>query len=142
MEIIDEITGLRVPTSEEKNVAMFTHLASFASLLMPLGNIIGPLIVWSLKKNNSEFVDANGKESLNYEITYTIIVLMAAGISAFFAISAGINENTEGLVLSILAFVFPVIGYWILSTILVIIAAVKASNGEIFHYPLSIRFIK
>lgn len=142
MEIIDEITGLRVPTSEEKSAAMFTHLASFASLLIPFGNIIGPLIVWSLKKNNSDFVDANGKESLNFEITYTLAVFLIISIGASYAISSGFQENWEGLTISILVFVLPLIIYWILSVIFVIIASVKASDGEVFRYPLSIRFIK
>lgn len=142
MEIIDEKIGMKMPDTEEKNVAMFTHLASFASLILPFGNILGPLIVWSLKKDKSSFVNAHGKASLNFEITYTIVVFLALSISIPIVISAGIKENVVEVVMSLLFLIIPLISYWVLSIILVIIAAVKASNGELYTYPLSIRFIK
>ena len=141
MEIIDEKTGLPLPTSEEKSTAMFTHLAAFASMVFPFGNIIGPLIIWSLKKDRSAFVDYNGKESLNFEITYTLVVFIALAITTYFAISSGIKDDPVGIVMSIMGFIIPIIGYWLFSVIVVIVAAVRASNGEYFKYPLSIRFI-
>ena len=142
MDIIDEETGLKVPTADERNNAMFTHLASFASLMIPFGNILGPLLIWSLKKERSNFVDEHGKASLNFEITYTIIVFTAVILTAFMAITNGIMENPVGVVMSLLIFIVPIFAYWILSIVLVIVAAIKASNGEYYRYPLSIRFIK
>lgn len=142
MDIVDEKTGMKLPNGEEKNVAMFTHLASFASLILPFGNILGPLIVWSLKKDKSEFVNVHGKASLNFEITYTIVVFLALAITIPFAINAGIQENPVDLVMSLLFLIIPLMSYWVLSIVLVIIAAVKASKGELYKYPLSIRFIK
>ena len=141
MDIVDEITGMKLPNGEEKNVAMFTHLASFASLILPFGNILGPLIVWSLKKDKSEFVNAHGKASLNFEIT-TIAVFLALAIALPFIINAGIRENPVDIVMSALFLIIPLASYWVLSIVLVIIAAVKASNGELYTYPLSFRFIK
>jgi uncharacterized Tic20 family protein len=142
MELVDEKTGLKLPTADEKNNAMFTHLAAFASLVFPFGNIIGPLVIWSLKKDRSDFVDQHGKESINFQITYSIVVLLALSITVYFAISSGIKDDPIGLVMSIVGFIFPIICYWFFSVIVIIIAVVKASKGEYYRYPLSIRFIK
>jgi uncharacterized Tic20 family protein len=141
MEIIDEQTGINIPTNEERNSAMFTHLASFGSLIVPFGNIIGPLIVWLIKKDQSEFVDENGKESLNFQITYTLIILALLGLGAFFAITSGINDNEGGIAVSIVLAVILLAFVWLTGLIFVIVAAVKANNGEVYHYPVSIRFI-
>jgi len=141
MIIIDEQTGLRLPTQEEKNTALFTHLASFGSLVIPFGNIIGPLIVWLIKKDDSEFVDKNGKESLNFQITVTLILLVLIGFAVAFAISFGIHNNGGGIAISIIFPILLLILLSIMSLAFVIVAAVKASKGEVFHYPVSIRFI-
>jgi uncharacterized Tic20 family protein len=142
MELVDEKTGLRLPNVEEKNTAMFTHLASFGSLIFPFGNIIGPLIVWSLKKDKSDFVDTHGKESINFEITYSIVVFIALAITVYFAVASGIKDDPLGIVMSVVGFIFPIIGYWFFALIAVIVGAVKASKGEYYKYPLRIRFIK
>jgi uncharacterized Tic20 family protein len=141
MEIVDEKTGLPLPSSEEKSIAMFTHLASFASLVFPFGNIFAPLIVWSLKKDKSDFIDQNGKESINFQITYSIVVLLALAVTVYFAVTSGIQDNVAGIVMSVIGFIIPILGYWFFSIVVVIIAAVKASNGEYFKYPLRIRFL-
>ena len=59
-------------TSEEKNYAMLAHLLALAGLILPFGSIIGPLVIWLIKKDESPFVDKNGKESLNFQISTTI----------------------------------------------------------------------
>ncbi len=114
------------PTSEERNWAMIAHLAGLASYLgvVPFASVIGPLIVWLLKKDTSAFVDEHGKESLNFQITMSIA----------FAISLMLCFVIIGF------FILPFLGIWIL--VLVIVAAIKASSGEHFRYPLSIRFVK
>lgn len=104
---------------------MFCHLAAFAGFVIPyVGNIVGPLVIWLVKKEESPFVDDQGKESLNFQISMTIY-----GVVAF-----------------LLCFVFigiPILValgiYWL---IIVIVACVKANNGEKFRYPLCIRFIQ
>jgi uncharacterized Tic20 family protein len=113
-------------TSEEKTWAMLCHLSGFAGYfgIIPFASIIGPLVVWLLKKDASEFVDEHGKEALNFQITMSIayaITLM------MFLIIIGV-------------FLLPLLGLWII--VLVIVAAIKASNGERFRYPLTIRFVK
>jgi uncharacterized Tic20 family protein len=142
MNIIDEPNQFEQPTHEEKNSAMFAHLASFGSLVFPFGNIIGPMIVWLVKKDQSEFVDEHGKESLNFQITYTIIILVLVGLGAGSAISSGLHDSGGGIAISIILFVILIIVYALIALVLVIIAAVKASKGEMFRYPMSIRFIR
>ena len=61
-----------IPPGDERNLAMFCHLAALAGYLMPFGNILGPLIIWLVKREESPIVDDQGKESLNFQITWTI----------------------------------------------------------------------
>ncbi|HPU02094.1 MAG TPA: DUF4870 domain-containing protein [Bacillota bacterium] len=113
-------------TSEEKNYAMLAHLLALAGLILPFGSIIGPLVIWLIKKDESPFVDKNGKESLNFQIS-TTIYLIVAGILAFITLG--------------LLFFLPIAVsiFWL---VYVIIASVRVSNGEDFSYPLAIRFLK
>lgn len=142
MEIIDETTGLPQPTNQEVSGAVLTHLASFASLIVPFGNILGPLIVWLIKKDESNFVDVHGKESLNFQITYTLIMLILVGMGVGFAVSSGLSGFESGIALSVILSVLLIIMYWIFGLVMVIIAAVKANQKEYFRYPVSIRFIQ
>ncbi len=109
--------------SEEKNWAIACHLAAFAGWVVPFGWIIGPLIVWLVKRNQFRFVDEHGKESLNFQISLVIYGIVAV-ILCFILI---------GFLLLIALAVFQVV--------FVVIAAVKTSNGEHYRYPLTIRFI-
>jgi uncharacterized protein len=112
-------------THDAKTWGMFCHLAGFGKFIFPFfGNVIGPLIVWQLKKNESEFIDYHGKESLNFQITISIVVIVL--IPTLFILI--------GFVL------LPMIGLF--DAIMIIIAALKASNGERYQYPLTIRFVK
>ena len=105
-----------------RNIAMLCHLASFAGLIgVPLGNILGPLLVWLLKREESPFIDAHGKEALNFQISIVIYLV-------------GTAITIVGFLLWPFIFVFGII--------VVIIAAVRASNGAEYRYPLSMRFIK
>jgi uncharacterized Tic20 family protein len=110
-------------TSDAKTWGMLCHLSAFAGYVIPFGNIVGPLIVWQLKKDEYEFVDDQGKESVNFQITITIATIISA---VLFIVLIGI-------------FLLPVI--LLFDLIMKIIAAVKASNGERFRYPLTIRMI-
>jgi uncharacterized Tic20 family protein len=141
MEIIDKKTGMIIPGKEVRNSAMFTHLAAFGSLVVPFGNILGPLIVWQIKKDQSEFVDENGKESINFQITYTIVIFVLLGLGAGFAISSGFRGFEGGIAISIVFFIAIIILYALMALVFVIIASIKASKGEMFRYPMSIRFI-
>ncbi|MFA5007918.1 MAG: DUF4870 domain-containing protein [Candidatus Omnitrophota bacterium] len=110
---------------DERMWAMLCHLTGLASFIgVPLGNVIAPLVIWLIKKEEFPFVAEQGKESLNFQISMTI-----------YAIVSGI-----------LCMVF--IGFILLAAIaitdliLVINAAVKANKGEGYKYPLAIKFIK
>jgi uncharacterized Tic20 family protein len=110
--------------NEEKQWGMGCHLASLAGFVIPLGNIFGPLVVWLIKKNDSAFVDSQGKESLNFQISMTIYMMIAA-LSIFLLIGI---------------FLLPLVA--LLDLILTIVAAVRASNGEEYRYPATIRFFQ
>ena len=88
-----------------------------------LGHIFGPLIVWLVKRGESTEIDAHGKESLNFQLSMLIYDAVAA-------------------ILCLVLIGFPIlILLWVLNTIFVIIASVKASEGQLYRYPFTIRFI-
>ena len=110
---------------EEQNWAMFCHLAALSGFIIPLGNILGPLILWLIKKDTMPLVDQHGKEALNFQIT----VLFA------FIISAVLTIVLIGFLLMF------VVGIGAL--VLTIMAAVKVSNGQLdYRYPWAVRLIK
>ena len=113
----------KLDPGQEKTWAMLCHIASFAYFI-PLGHIFGPLIIWLLKKDESELVNDQGKESLNFQLSMTIYLLLALPLVFLFI----------GIPLLI------VLG--VLDLILVILAAVSAAQGQAYRYPLSIKFIK
>lgn len=105
--------------------AMFCHLSALALFIgVPFGNIIAPLIIWLIKKDEFAFVDEQGKESLNFQISMTI----------YGAISGILCIILIGLVL------LPIV--LVADIVLIIIAAVKVNEGESYRYPFTIRFIK
>ena len=105
--------------------AMFCHLASLAGLVVPVvGCIIGPLVIWQIKKEEFPFVDEQGKEAVNFQISLLIYGVVAA-LLCFACV---------GLVL------LPAVA--IFDLIFMLIAAVKANDGYHYRYPLIIRFIK
>lgn len=112
------------PSTEAKQWAMLAHLATFAAFFIPFGSIIGPLLVWQLKKDLDPFVVQNGKEAVNFQITVAIAAVVC--VILIFAVIG--------------ALLLPVLGLaWL---ILSIIAGVKANEGVAYRYPLTIRFIK
>jgi uncharacterized Tic20 family protein len=107
--------------------AMFCHLgglAMFIPVLPVIGNVIAPLIIWQIKKDNYPFVNEQGKEALNFQISMLIYGLVS-GLLCFACI---------GIVL------LPAVV--IVDVVFLLIAAVKANDGHHYRYPLTIRFIK
>ena len=105
--------------------AMFCHLAGLAGCVIPVvGNIVGPLILWQIKKEDFPFVDEHGKEAVNFQISMSLYALIT--IPLFF-ICVG-------------PFLLAAVG--IVDLVFLLIAAVKANNGYHYRYPLTIRFIK
>jgi uncharacterized Tic20 family protein len=117
--------GASPDQKQERTWATFCHLSSLVAFIgIPFGNILGPLVIWLVKKNEMPLVNEEGRSALNFQISMTIYTLVAF-VLCFVAI---------GFLL-----IFPII---LANVVLVIMAAVKTSNGEQFHYPCTIVFIK
>lgn len=111
---------------EVRTWGMGCHLAALAAFVgIPFGHIIGPLVIWLIKRHDDPFIDDQGKESINFQISMTIY----GGILLLFGIL------TLGLGLLLL------IPFGIAELVLVIIAAIRANEGEYYRYPFTIRFI-
>lgn len=112
------------PQTQDNTWIMLCHLSALCGLVIPFGHIILPLVLWLVKKQEIPAVDEHGKEVLNFQISMSIYFFVAFLLS-FILI---------GFIL------MPAIGItWL---ILVIMAAVKTNTGEMYRYPLTIRFIK
>jgi len=122
------LNAAEVP-SEARTWGMLCHLTALSGYIgVGFGFLLGPLIVWLLKKNEMPFVDDQGKESLNFQITMLI---------AFVVLS----------VLSIIPFVFCVtipllVAFLIANLVFIIMASLKANDGTVYRYPFALRLIK
>jgi len=112
-------------SKDERLWGMLCHISAFAFFIFPaFGNILGPLIIWLIKKEEYPFVDEQGKEALNFQISITIYTL-AAGL------------------LSIILIGIPIlIALFFFDFIVVVIASIKANDGIHYKYPLSIELIR
>jgi len=149
-------------TTNDKNTATFIHLSTLSQYIIPFGNYIIPIIIWSTKKNESQFIDANGKNVLNFQLSmflYTMIALVVA-IPVFiysvfnnttitnihdgsdFIIDHLSAGNISGIVILAILTVLLFCFLKVIEFILIIYASAKASNGEAYRYPLTINFIK
>lgn len=148
-------------TNNEKNTATILHLSALSQYLIPFGNYILPTIIWSAKKDDSEFVNQNGKNVLNFQLSiflYSMFFLLIGipvlvyGLLQNPNFDAFVNgnhnfrtlqhEHLSGLLITIALLVFLFAILKITEFILIIIGAVKASNGESYNYPLTLKFIK
>ena len=120
--------GSPAPVTNLVNVRTWTALCHASALLGVFlhfpGHLLAPLIVWLVKRDESPEIDAHGKEAVNFQISMLIYNAIAA-VSCIVLIGF--------LLLPLL---------WILNAVFVIIAAIKASDGELYRYPLTIRFIQ
>ena len=112
------------PPSQARTWDMLCHLSALAGYLIPFGNVIAPLIIWQIQKKDYPSVDAHGKEAVNFQISiliYTFVSILLAfvliGIPLLVAIGIG-------------------------NLVLIVIASIKANNGEAYRYPLTLRLIK
>ncbi len=137
---------------EDTSHAAIIHLSSFASFIgIPFGSILGPLITWLIWREQSPFVDYHGKEALNFNLSIflyqiaAVILGIILFLSPILSMAATGGENPIAIILSIPGLWIFISGIGLLQIfriVAIIIAAVKAGNGEYFKYPLSIRFIK
>ncbi|MCL6704855.1 DUF4870 domain-containing protein [Pseudomonas sp. T1.Ur] len=120
----DEQVLLPQPSKEVRQWAMFCHLSALVGIFIPFGSLIGPLIIWQIKRESDPFIDAQGKEALNFQIT----VAIAAAISLLLMI----------VVIGFFLFGLVAIG----ALVLTIIAGVKANEGQPYRYPFTWRLVK
>jgi uncharacterized Tic20 family protein len=109
---------------EARTWAAFCHLSALSGFLIPFGNFLGPLILWLMKRNESTFVDDQGKEALNFQLTLFLAYIVAF-ILFFIAI---------GVFLMVLISIYAII--------IIIYATIKANEGVAFRYPYIFRLIK
>ncbi|MBT2338099.1 MULTISPECIES: DUF4870 domain-containing protein [Pseudomonas] len=120
----DEPVLLPQPSKEARQWAMFCHLSALLGIWIPFGTLIGPLVLWQLKRDSDPFVDAQGKEALNFQIT----VAIASAISLLLMV----------VVIGFFLFGLVAIG----ALVLTIIGGVKANEGQPYRYPFTWRLVK
>ena len=114
-----------VPTENERTWGMLAHLSALAGLVMPLiGIVLGPLVVWLARRDESEFVAAHAKEALNFNISVLLGALACMLLMLVFI----------GFLLGTALFVA-----WL---VMMLVAAIKASEGQTYRYPFSLRLVK
>lgn len=109
--------------SEERTMSMLCHLSALAMFIIPFGSIIGPLVVWLIKKDQYPEVNRQGKDALNFHISMLIYIVVAAFLIIF----------VVGILL--------LIALGILNLVVIIVASIKSNSGERFEYPFTIKFI-
>ncbi len=121
--VLSDLTDYE-PDHEEKTTAMIAHLLGFAGLAVPFGSVIGPLVVYLVKRDESAYVEDQAREALNFQIWMAIVVVASAIL-----IVVGI-----GILLLPLAMLA-----WLAGTV---VGAVRARDGEWYRYPWTVRLVK
>lgn len=110
-------------SAEERNWAMLGHLSSLAGLVVPLGNVLAPLVVWQIKKDTMPFASEQAKEAVNFNITVTLAAIVSSIL----------------IVVLIGFLLLAVVGVaWLVLTVM---AGMAASRGETYRYPFTLRLI-
>jgi uncharacterized protein len=110
--------------TQTRQWGLFLHLSLLAGFIVPLAGLVTPIIIWQLKKNDLPGLDIHGKNVVNWIIS-DLIYIAIGYILCFALIGFPIL-----IALGIVSIVFPIIG------------GIKANNGEVWKYPLTIRFVK
>jgi len=114
-----------IPSNDnERNWGMAIHLSALIGLLLPLGLVLGPMIVWMLKKNEGEFFNVQGKKAVNFQLTILIVAFLFALLSIMIrpVISIAFMAGFAGIVFAI-------------------IAGVSIKRGSDYNYPFSFKFL-
>lgn len=145
--------------THQKNIATFIHLSTFSRFIVPFGNFIGPLILWIANKEKSEFIDAHGKQAINFQISVFLYAIILGTLTIpffifglfghldFFDFNIFSNFHINFRKPSPLLYItgglgaLAVMGF-ILELILIVVASLKARDGEFYKYPLTIKFLK
>lgn len=119
------------PDNSEKQFALFVHLSALLGLVLsPLAAVIAPLVMWQIKKNESAFIDDQGKEAVNFNLTLLLVglalvllTLITFGLGALLTVPLGLALCVAWLIFAILA-------------------GIKANEGIAYRYPYILRLIK
>jgi uncharacterized Tic20 family protein len=131
---MDPLPQTGSPVAAAPNVrtwCMLAHLSALVGLFIPMANVVAPLIVWLLKRDQSPEIDEHGKESVNFQISMFIYVVGLSVVTFFL------------LFIVIGVFLVPVVALLCLADVVfVIIASIKANEGQLYRYPMTIRLVK
>ena len=148
-------------STHQKNVAAIIHLSTLSKYVFPLGNFIVPLILWTLNKDKSEFIDKHGKQALNFQLSLLLYAVVVASLTIPLFFLGVVNTiefpefwhmydfdfhitRAQGVNIAIITLIAAMltIGVVVFELIFIIIATSKANQGEPFKYPLTINFLK
>jgi uncharacterized protein len=117
--------------SQARTWNMLCHLSALAGFIIPFGNILGPLLVWQIKKNEIPSVETHGKAALNFQITVTIVAFIGMAVATL------LSFIRIGFLLFPLVILIGLAGL-----VFAIIAGLKANDGKDYKYPFSFQLIK
>jgi uncharacterized protein len=123
-DVANPAAGAGAVDEAARNSAVAAHLLTFAGLVVPFGSVIGPLAVWLTRRDRDPFIDQAGREALNFGIS---IALYGAGLLVAALMLVGIPLLIIG------------VAAWV---VLASLAAVKASQGQAYRYPLTLRLVR
>src|SRR5262245_48391856 len=127
-------TPAPTPTPDESKARtwnMLCHLSALAFFIVPFGSVLGPLLVWQIKKNEIPSVEVHGKASLNFQLTLLIVLIPSIFVTAI------LSAFCIGFLLVPLVIALALCG-----PIFAIIAGIKANDGKDYKYPYSFNLIK
>jgi hypothetical protein len=120
----NQATGTAAVDQEVRNTAVAAHLSTLVGLVVPFGSVIGPLAVWLTRRDRDPFIDDTGREALNFGISIAIYGLVAL-------VGALLLVGIPLLIVGMIAWV-----------VLACLAAFKASQGQAYRYPLTLRLVR
>ncbi len=149
-------------TNNSTSVSALSHLSVFTQYIFPFGNFVTPLLIWAFNGRKSDFVNHHSKQVINFQLSlflYSVILVVIAVPLLFYTLFKNVNfselvinddyfaqhldiANISGFAILGIVFVMIIAALKITEIFFVIYGAVKASNGEIWNYPISINFIK
>lgn len=149
-------------TTNDKNTATLIHLSAFSQYLIPFGNFIFPIILWSALKDKSVYINEQGKQAINFQLSiflyslvlaliaipiFIISLLKGAALSAFhhngeYLLQQLLTGSWSNAIIIGFTAIFLFIFLHIIEFFFIIYAAVKTSSGSDFKYPITIPFLK
>lgn len=120
----NQLNPINPDEQQARQWAMFLHLSQLAGYIIPLVGLIAPIVIWQMKKDEYPILDEHGKAVVNWIISELIYGAIC------FALIFIVIGFPMLMILGILAVVFPIIG------------GIKANNGELWHYPMTITILK